>query len=87
MTQRGDGKGRTAMKIRPLKINQKIIAAFIICALILLAFTMIFGFWNKTTRETGLKVGFICSEDESTPYTANFLEAQYELEEEFGDDV
>ena len=75
------------MKIRPLKINQKIIAAFIICALILLAFTLVFGFWNKTKRETGLKVGFICSEDESTPYTANFLEAQYELEEEFGDDV
>ena len=41
MIQRGDGKGRTAMKIRPLKINHKIIAAFIICALMLLAVALL----------------------------------------------
>ena len=58
------------MKQKPLKTGSKIIAAFIMCALILLAFTLIFGFWNKAARETGLKVGIICSEDEAAPYSA-----------------
>lgn len=75
------------MKQKPLKTGSKIIAAFIMCALILLAFTLIFGFWNKAARETGLKVGIICSEDEAAPYSANFLQTQYALEEAYGDDV
>ena len=70
-----------------MKTKEKIIATLIACLATLLVFTLIFGFWNKKTREAGLKVGFICSEDESTPYTYNFLQGQYALQEEYGDQV
>ena len=43
-------EGRSAMKI-----NKKIIAAAVTCLIMLAAFSLIFGFWNKKTRETGLK--------------------------------
>ncbi len=75
-------EGRSAMKI-----NKKIIAAAVTCLIMLAAFSLIFGFWNKKTRETGLKIGFVCSEDESTPYTYNFLQAQYALKEQYGESV
>ncbi len=70
-----------------MKSKNKIIATFIVCLVMLLAFSLICGFWNQRTREGGLKVGFICSEDESTPYTYNFLQGQYALTEEFGENV
>lgn len=70
-----------------MKINKKVVATAVTCLIVLLAFSLIFGFWNKKTRESGLKVGFICSEDESTPYTYNFLQAQYALEEAYGNSV
>ena len=70
-----------------MKAHVKIITAAVVCLAMFLAFSLIFGFWNKTTAEPGLKVGFICSDDESTPYTYNFLQAQYALKEEYGDDV
>ncbi len=69
-----------------MKINKKIVATVIACAAVLLAF-MVSNVWGKKTRESGLKVGFICSEDESTPYTYNFLQAQYALKDQYGDSV
>ena len=70
-----------------MKAYRKIIVTVAVCLAMLLVFSLIFNFWNKTTAETGLKVGFICSEDESTPYTYNFLQGQYALQETYGDSV
>ena len=70
-----------------MKMNQKIIITAAICIVMLLAFSLIFGFWDNTPQETGLKIGFVCSEDESAPYTYNFLQGQYALEEKYGDKV
>ena len=70
-----------------MKINRKIIATFIICLVMILACSLICGFWSPKAKEGGLKVGFICSEDESTPYTYNFLQGQYALQETYGDSV
>ena len=50
-----------------MNTKHKIIATFIVCVVILAAVSLITGFWTRQTNETGLKVGFICSEDESTP--------------------
>ena len=72
------------MKIR---INRKIIATLITCLLVLAAVSLVSGFWTRKQNETGIKVGFICSEDESTPYTYNFLQAQYALSEKYGDRI
>ena len=59
----------------------------VICALVLLAASFLFGFWNRSQESGILKVGFMYSEDESTPYTRNFVQAQHLLTEEFGDRV
>lgn len=45
------------------------------------------GLLDQGARDKTIKVGFVYSEDESTPYTANFVRAQHALEEEFGDKV
>ena len=58
-----------------------------ICAIVLLAATLVSDFWHREEKENVVRVGFIYSEDESTPYTANFVRAQYALEQEFGDNV
>ncbi len=70
-----------------MKIKQKIIATAAICILILLAVSIFTGFWSRKTREAEIKVGFICSEDESTPYTYNFLQAKYALEEHYDGNI
>ena len=57
------------------------------CVIVLLAVSLITDFWNRAPKENIIKVGFVYSEDESTPYTANFIRAQYALESEFGDQV
>ena len=58
-----------------------------ICAIVLLAATLVSDFWHREEKEDIVRVGFVYSEDESTPYTANFVRAQYALAEEFGDSV
>ena len=67
--------------------KKKILATAITCLLVLLAVSLFTGFWTKPQRDVHLKVGFICSEDESTPYTYNFLQGQYVLTEEYGDEI
>lgn len=54
------------------------------CILVLLAASLLSGFWRHKTQFGVLRVGFVYSEDESTPYTANFVRAQWALEEEYG---
>ncbi len=64
-----------------MKQYEKIIATVITCLVMLLIFSLIFDFWSKKERDSELKVGFVCSEDESTPYTYNFLQGQHALQE------
>ena len=64
-----------------------LIAIVAVCLAVLAAFSYISGYWNKTPQQSGLKVGFVYSEDESTPYTFNFVQGQYALTEKYGDKV
>lgn len=70
-----------------MKTKHKIIATAVTCLLVLAAVSWLSGFWTRTQTESDMKVGFICSEDESTPYTYNFLQGQYSLKEQYGDQV
>ena len=63
------------------------IATVAICLAVLLACSFIFDFWNRTPDDAVYKVGFVYTEDESTPYTYNFIQAQHALKEAFGDQV
>ena len=58
-----------------------------VCAAVLLAAALMTGYGIDTTRKHVLRVGFVFSEDESTPYTANFVQAARRLEEEYGSRV
>ena len=69
-----------------MKKNDIILTA-VICAIVLIAAAVLSGFWNDTKNSGALKVGFVYSEDESTPYTANFVKAQRALEDEYGSKV
>ena len=64
-----------------MEVKKKIIATAITCVLVLLAVSVFTGFWTRQTWNADMKIGFICSEDESTPYTYNFLQGQYALKE------
>ena len=66
---------------------KKIIVTVAVCLVVLLTASFLTGFWTKGPGDKTIKVGFVYSEDESTPYTANFVRAQHALEEEFGDKV
>ena len=56
----------------------------IVCAIVLIAAALLTGYWNDRPNNGILKVGFVYSEDESTPYTANFVMAQRALQAEYG---
>ena len=62
-------------------------ATVVICILMLLAFALSSGFFTRSSVEGTLTVGFIYSEDESTPYTYNFTQGQRALEEHYGSRV
>ena len=66
---------------------KKLALTALVCAVVLIAAALLTGYWNNDPRGRGIKVGFVYSEDESTPYTANFVKAQRALETEFGDKV
>ena len=59
----------------------------IICVTVLLTAALLSGYFSDEPKTRAVKVGFVYSEDESTPYTANFVQAQHVLEEEYGDKV
>ena len=62
-------------------------ATVVICILMLLAFALSSGFFTRSSVEGTLTVGFIYSEDESTPYTYNFTQGQRALAETYGNRV
>ena len=68
-------------------MKKYIIATACVCLAVLTAASFIFGFWSRSPEEGVLKVGFVYAEDESTPYTRNFVQAQRLLAEEYGDRV
>ena len=68
-------------------MNKRFLLTLIVCLLVLAAATMYSGFWGSTQYSGVVRVGFVYSEDESTPYTANFIKAQRAIEEEYGSRV
>ena len=68
-------------------MKKQIIMTAVICAVVLAVASILSGFWDVTQSPGVLKVGFVYSEDESTPYTANFIKAQRALEDEYGSKV
>ena len=59
----------------------------IVCAVVLVAAALLTGYWKDSPNNGILKVGFVYSEDESTPYTANFVMAQRALQAEYGSKI
>jgi basic membrane protein A len=59
-------------------------ATALICILMLLAFALASGYFTRTSQDSSMAVGFIYSEDESTPYTYNFTQGQRALAEQYG---
>lgn len=56
----------------------------IVTALVALAiFSAVFSVWDGNANVDTVKVGFIYENDESTPYTANFMQASDALEREY----
>lgn len=68
-------------------MKKQIILTAVACVIVLAAAAILTGFWSDRKGAGVLKVGFVYSEDESTPYTANFVKAQRALEEEYGSKV
>ena len=68
-------------------MKKQFILTVIICAVVLAAATLYSGFRSAKQYSGAVRVGFVYSEDESTPYTANFVKAQRALEEEYGNHV
>ena len=68
-------------------MKKQIIITAVICAVVLAVASILSGFWKDPQSANVLKVGFVYSEDESTPYTANFVKAQRAVEEEYGSKV
>ena len=68
-------------------MNKRFLLTLIVCMLVLAAATVYSGFWGSTQHSGVIRVGFVYSEDESTPYTANFIKAQRAIEEEYCDRV
>lgn len=70
-----------------MKKSHRIIVTAAFCLLVLLAASLLTGFWTNRPQYGVLRVGFIYAEDESTPYTANFVRSQRALQEEYGSKI
>ena len=68
-------------------MKKQLILSIVICAIVLAAACILTGFWQDKPGSKVLRIGFVYSEDESTPYTANFVKGQRALEEEYGSKV
>lgn len=68
-------------------MKKQFILTIIVCVIVLAAVSLLTGFWQDKPGSKVLRIGFIYSEDESTPYTANFVKGQRALEEEYGSKV
>lgn len=56
------------------------ITTIVTALLVVAAFSMVYSVWDGAVRVDALKVGFIYENDESTPYTYNFMLGQEALE-------
>ena len=65
-------------------MKKQFLLTVIICAVVLAAAAVYSGFRSAKQHSGAVRVGFVYSEDESTPYTANFVKGQRALEEEYG---
>ena len=63
------------------------ITTIVTALLVVAAFSMVYSVWDGSARVDALKVGFIYENDESTPYTYNFMLAQEALEAQLPDRV
>ncbi len=63
------------------------ITTIVTALLVVAAFSMVYSVWDGVARVDALKVGFIYENDESTPYTYNFMLAQEALEARLPDRV
>ncbi len=63
------------------------ITTAVICLVMVLAFSFVFDVWGGKNGVDTLKVGFIYENDESTPFTYNFMQAQSALLKEYPDRV
>ena len=80
--------GGTLKKGRDISMNKKrFFITLAVCAAVLLAAALLSGYWNDKPNNGLLRVGFVYTEDESTPYTANFIMAQRALEAEYGNKI
>ena len=68
-------------------MKKQFLLTVIVCVIVLAAATIYIGFWGTTQYKGVIRVGFVYSEDESTPYTANFVKAQHALEDEYSSRV
>ena len=68
-------------------MKKRLLLTVIVCLAVLTAAGICSRFWSVPHTGGTVKVGFVYSEDESTPYTANFVSAQRALEEEYGQKV
>jgi basic membrane protein A len=68
-------------------MKKQFIITLIVCVIVLAAVSVLTGFWQDKPGSKVLRIGFIYSEDESTPYTANFIKGQRAIEEEYGSKV
>ena len=63
---------------------KRFIVTLIVCAAVLVTAALLTGYLGDKPNNGNLKIGFVYSEDESTPYTANFVMAQRALQAEYG---
>ena len=63
------------------------ITTIVTALLVVAAFSVLYSVWDSAVRVDALKVGFIYENDESTPYTYNFMLAQEALEARLPDRV
>ena len=63
------------------------ITTIVTALLVVAAFSMVYSVWDVGARLDALKVGFIYENDESTPYTYNFMLAQEALQTALPDRV
>lgn len=70
-----------------MKTRKSLMITIFLCAAVLLAAALVTGYWDDRPYRGMTRVGFVYSEDESTPYTANFVRAQRMLEEAYEGEV
>ena len=68
-------------------MKNKYTATVLTSLLMLAAFCCVFYILRGKEDSRPLKVGFIYENDESTPYTYNFIQAQVAMKEKYGDEV